>query len=286
MQRSYGIICFGLTDHNEPCVLVVRKRHTCQFIKFLMGNYNSATKDLGAILRGMTVEEQLDIMYCSFDVLWNKIFGSAKRGKKYLIAKANYKRKFSSHKKSFLNRLINASHFSDQPRELPKGHINDGETPIEASIREFEEETGLNIGLVNLDKDLFVNGEHQSRLTYVMTFFVGTYKTRVKPGLSRMRNCKHKREIDGVEWIRLSELNNHNIDNIYISHIHGAEELWKWRDRRQSRSYDDKVISSSKKDFIRGNRGNRNTVRPQRSIKISEKEANEKRDVIGIERKI
>jgi 8-oxo-dGTP pyrophosphatase MutT (NUDIX family) len=272
MIKSYGIICFGLSKQNELCVLMVHKRHTNNFMRFITGQYNNADDGLfKKLVKDMTVEEQMDIMTCDFNTLWRKVYGYGKpqdwNDKRYIFAKMKYNSKYKHCNKTRVHRMIRKSIFVDQPVELPKGRREKNETPYTTAKREFVEETSLSLGNFNILKEVFIEGERTERMSYAMMFFIGTSKISVNPGKVKYKNTLHKNEIVGVEWIRVCDLETYNIDNIYIDYIKEAiNELSKYNES----------LLGSHKDKWGANNWSRNKVSPRRNNYIYQKEDRKK----------
>jgi len=84
--------------------------------------------------------------------------------------------------------------------DLPKGHIDPGETDIECALREMEEETGISRASVAIDPDF----------DYRNYYYVRSKRTNGKLKLKELRiylgRVEHQFEIDltehiGFEWV-------------------------------------------------------------------------------------
>ena len=81
---------------------------------------------------------------------------------------------------------------------FPKGNIDSGETPKQAAVREFKEETGVPILEPSLDYKLVVPGK-TSKILYVS---IVDKKFQMKPEDS---------EISDSRWFKLSELSQSSV---------------------------------------------------------------------------
>ena len=81
---------------------------------------------------------------------------------------------------------------------LPKGHIDPGETAIEAAAREVREEAGVDAEPVEKLGDVrYWYQRGGDRVLKVVTFFLFRYRS------GSVRN--HDREVDSAEWIPLED---------------------------------------------------------------------------------
>jgi 8-oxo-dGTP pyrophosphatase MutT (NUDIX family) len=81
---------------------------------------------------------------------------------------------------------------------LPKGHIDPGESPAEAAIREVREETGLHATLVEKLKDIRYWYERGGkRILKDVSFFLFRYRSG--------RLSDHDHEVVSAEWVPLDE---------------------------------------------------------------------------------
>ncbi len=81
---------------------------------------------------------------------------------------------------------------------LPKGHIDPGESAIEAAAREVREETGVEGALIEKIDDIrywYVRGG--IRVPKVVSFFLFRYRSGSV--------ADHDHEVDSAEWIPLAE---------------------------------------------------------------------------------
>ena len=81
---------------------------------------------------------------------------------------------------------------------LPKGHIDPGESAVEAATREVREETGLDATVVEKLEDVrYWYRRSGARVFKVVSFYLFRYRS------GSVRD--HDHEVDSAEWIPLSE---------------------------------------------------------------------------------
>jgi bis(5'-nucleosidyl)-tetraphosphatase len=95
---------------------------------------------------------------------------------------------------------------------FPKGHINNGELPIQCALREIEEETGIN--------NLLSISNNTDLLEYKHIYY-GNYYLIYLPEKIDL-NPRDQNEIIDAKWVTINEMRNMllNADvNIYIKNI-------------------------------------------------------------------
>lgn len=124
--------------------------------------------------------------------------------------------------------------------DIPKGKIDDGETPTECAIRECFEETGIVFSKDNL-KDLHLHDYNSSKNLHLFRTDVkkeslilndlkcSTFFTDKKSG-------KRRPEVDGYEWKKLTDVGLYCVLNLvnvikelipeaYVSSVYTMDEL-------------------------------------------------------------
>jgi len=85
---------------------------------------------------------------------------------------------------------------------LPKGHIDEGETPVEAALREVAEETGARgRSLGKLGETRYVYTWEGERIFKVVSFFLVRYAGGRLGALPE----EHRHEVAEVRWLPLEE---------------------------------------------------------------------------------
>jgi len=143
-SKSYGILCCKKnrnTQKNE--ILFIKKKNTYAYISFIKGTYTS-DYDIKVLLNKMTLDEKLTIMSLDFKLIWYKCFLTySEFDKKTIKLKKKFDKLKIKNNGQLLHSLIKKSNNVDLIYEIPKGHSNKYESHINASIREFQEETNL-----------------------------------------------------------------------------------------------------------------------------------------------
>ncbi len=196
MQTSYGIICFR-KNNNKYEFLMVKRRCTYAFSTFVNGRYTKA--NVKNLFNNMTVEEKALILYGSFDVLFYTCFLKRRTDLKkhkdidqYEIKKKKYENSFSD---SEIINFINGTSSVDFIWDFPKGKIGLNENNLEASIREFEEETGYNSNNYLLYKNadpIFIEFKEYISYRYILYF---AYCPNIIPV-----TYKHYNETSETRW--------------------------------------------------------------------------------------
>ncbi len=81
---------------------------------------------------------------------------------------------------------------------LPKGHVDPGETPAQAALREVREETGMEGELVEqLGEVRYWYQRGGRRIPKLVTFFLFEYRSGSQ--------ADHDTEVEEVRWVRLED---------------------------------------------------------------------------------
>lgn len=135
---SYGLLC---KNQNNQIVFVQRKQ-TVEYIEIICGNYLD-NEMLKVFVYRLTNKEKKELVSKNFTTLWNDLW-EYHTNKLY---NTTQKRKFENNI-GLIKRMILEANKTNYTKihpdiTLPKGRKNNKETPLEASIREFIEETGI-----------------------------------------------------------------------------------------------------------------------------------------------
>ena len=150
---SLGIICFRKKNEKIE-YLLIRRKDSLGYVDFMRGKYPLYNKKyLLNIISEMTISEQNKLMTCTFDDLWEDLWGE------FVGIQYRSEEKISREKFNSLNVGINngketytlKSLLEEKPSlylepewGFPKGRRNYHEKDFSCALREFEEETGYN----------------------------------------------------------------------------------------------------------------------------------------------
>ena len=153
---SYGIIAFTYID-DKLHYLMIRRKNSYGYIEFVRNKYSFRHIDqLQDIIDEMTIQEKHDILFSNFE----KIFWTRSQDHLYLFKKILQLREgvklFDQNKTIRLHEFVNSSktNWVEQEWEFPKGRKNAKETDLDAAVREFEEETGIPAGSIDLVENM------------------------------------------------------------------------------------------------------------------------------------
>lgn len=197
---SYGLLC---KTHNNKIVFVKRKQ-TVEYVETICGNYIDHEM-LKVFLYRLTNNEKNNLITKTFIELWNDLW------------QFHDNKVFSTHQKikfeqnlNLIKRMIKEINKTNHDKvyadiTLPKGRKNNKETTLEASIREFVEETGIP------SNDFTVYKTH-----YIIEKFTGTndkkYSTQYFfATMKRFYNYQNhfdKREVESVLFLTKKEALN------------------------------------------------------------------------------
>ena len=241
---SYGIICFNINQHlnitnnsiesylynkyvdineynythlnnislipeyyDKIKILMVRRKHSLNYVEFIRGKYELNEIKNNKIFELMTIDEINRIKLYNFDLLWNELWNETATHKIYMKEYNLSKIKFEELKNNnFYNMLDDMTKFiySDPEWGFPKGRRNTSEKNLNCAIREFVEETHINLNNINI----------LERLNHINEDFIGTnskiyrhtyYLANSEIELNVSSDDVQLNEISDIKWLNVPE---------------------------------------------------------------------------------
>ena len=213
IKQAYGFICLRKNKNtNKLQILLIKKQHTYAFSDFISGKYNKTNKEyLLKLFNQMSYNEKIVISSLKFNNIWYYFYHnnpenlySNNNNQKWLNSYIKKKNKFDftfiKDGGKYLKKLIENSKSCDPLWDLPKGKIENNELPIDASIRELQEETNIKLSSI--------------KILFHLTPFIESYID----GGYIYRNTYYYTEVD-PEWEPTNYFNLNNIENSDIKWI-------------------------------------------------------------------
>jgi 8-oxo-dGTP pyrophosphatase MutT (NUDIX family) len=189
--------------------LLIQRKDSLSFVEFIRGKYNPYEEEyLTRLLRGMTKNEQNNILSKSFDELWQSVWGESSCIKSHKNDYDSSEKKFSIIKDK-LPELIstNESKWVEPEWGFPKGRRNPHETDLNCAIREFQEETGLRRNDFTIIQNTYPISETffgSNQVHYCHKYYIAICNKSVEVEMN-MDNPHMAREIGAIQWCSLDE---------------------------------------------------------------------------------
>jgi 8-oxo-dGTP pyrophosphatase MutT (NUDIX family) len=154
---SYGIIAYTYINGVRK-YLMIRRKHTIGYGVVLRGKYEdvASSNQLNDAIDRMTVIEKERILNEPFDVNWNFLWNlTSEHTTPYPIEKQLAYDKYTTNFEYIARKIQQSITTWNEPEwEFPKGRINSGEQLVDCALREFTEETRINIDDIHLIKNV------------------------------------------------------------------------------------------------------------------------------------
>lgn len=215
-HTSYGIILYRKKDEKKE-YLLVRRKHTYGYLGFLRGIYSKYDKNkIINLFSEMTKEELNRLETKDFNELWDGLWVEKMGVKKsYINDKHNPLQKFSDLKEGYLINdvfisleiLINRfklTAWDEQEWGFPKGTRENGETDLTTSLREFHEETNIDLSKITLVHiapigEIFIGSDN---LTYRHIYYIAKLNEEIEIGIT---TNEQKKELSDIKFLSLEE---------------------------------------------------------------------------------
>ena len=227
-----------INNEKEYQLLFIKKRVTYAFITFVKGIYNKHNDiELIKLFNNMTIEEKICIMSLNFNIIWHKLYIMHPYNKiiiKDLQKFENYKNKFE---KRFLYdegkrllKLIRNTKSVNKLWEMPKGMNNKNESPLNAAIREFTEETNIKKNkykiLYNIEPIEYVFNDEN--ITYKYVYYIALLlDNKYIPNIELNLNGNSIMESIDIKFFNYMEITLINKDPKFLKFIKKIFKLTK-----------------------------------------------------------
>jgi 8-oxo-dGTP pyrophosphatase MutT (NUDIX family) len=247
---SYGCIAFRLIfDPAMNCVypeyLMVQRKDSLAYVEFIRGKYSLQNVGyISNLLSNMTGEEHSKLLNNSFEDLWKELWSHNNKvfAKEYSNARDKFNVLSEGYKLRDLQGQIKRVRLSTLVEELPsclqetewgfpKGRRNFHEDDKRCALREFREETGINLAQIRLLREfkpleeIFSGSNH---MRYKHVYYIAKYVANDTNGnatgnrptssssLYDPANKHQVREIKDVQWFcyqsAQAKINDANIE--------------------------------------------------------------------------
>lgn len=210
---SIGIVLFRYNKKkNKIEYLMICRKDTLGYVDFMRGKYSVFNKDyIINMIKQMTIQEKIKLKTYEFEELWINVWGDENLSNQYKVEEIISKEKFKylrngiSIKGDFYNlsELIDNTgqdNIWDEPEwGFPKGRRNYQEKDFECAIREFGEETGLNIKKLKVIENLLPFEEIFTGSNY-KSYKHKYYLMAMNYDVSIIETKFEKTEVSSMEW--------------------------------------------------------------------------------------
>jgi ADP-ribose pyrophosphatase YjhB (NUDIX family) len=192
--------------YNMIKILMVRRKHSLNYIEFLRGKYELETIKNHNIFKLMSYDEIQNIKTNNFDILWNELWTVTANHKIYKKEYNLSKKKFNVlMKNNFYNLLDCMDDFKYMEPEwgFPKGRKNMDETNLDCAKREFNEETHINLDSLNIIDSLNVTEDYigTNMKNYRHIYYMANTLTNIEVSQDNVQLT----EIGDIAWVTIPE---------------------------------------------------------------------------------
>jgi 8-oxo-dGTP pyrophosphatase MutT (NUDIX family) len=221
ITNKHGITCDSMLGMQTFCdykdnikFLMIRRKHTVEYIEFIRGRYNVDNIDgIIFLFRQMTPVEVENIGSQTFDKLWDEMWDNKHKPNhqyEYMQSKNKFEKLKSDNDAilglEFYVTNVKAS-WNYAEWGFPKGRRNQFETDVDCGIREFKEESGfLDKEFTMLDKidpieEIFIG---TNGITYKHVYYLAVALSDRDPKLDN-DNKLQTNEIGDISWCTYEE---------------------------------------------------------------------------------
>ena len=218
---SYGVVCYRMRiDFDARCLhpefLLVQRKDSMSFVEFSRGKFSSDDAQyVRSLLGTMTADEKRCVATRTFDELWLMVWGgrapsSTRCGAEYAAAKQTHENLLAACGGSLASLVADVPDALDE-REFgfPKGRRSAGETDLQAAVREFHEETGVDPTCVHLHdmRPLEEVFQGSNGVLYRHVYFLARLvDMRGTPSETPNPDSAQALEVSSVQWAPFAEV--------------------------------------------------------------------------------
>ena len=189
-------------------ILMIRRKHSLNYVDFIRGKYDVNNKEhLIKIFNLMSQEENIKIKTTNFEYLWNNLWQNTAINKiyqkEYEISRLKYN---ELQHYNFYNLLDNnLSQYLEPEWEFPKGRRNMSEKNIDCALREFNEETNINLNDINILERINCTNEDYigtNLINYRHTYYLASCTNEIELNID---NENQSYEIGALEWLTIPQ---------------------------------------------------------------------------------
>lgn len=227
---SYGLaLCRKNPDKNN-CVeiLSIRKRYSYHFASFMAGYYkkNNDYRYIKYLFDNMTFQEKICILSFDFSNMWWHLWlTNPERGigtidnieyKSYFKKKTKFEKTFLHDNGKKLKQMVNNSKNCEVIWEIPKGAAETNEKELNASIREFFEETSFNplwYDVLYHVKPITVSYKDNG-IIYKHIYYLAVLRNECTEALNPKLNFNSMQigEVSDIRWLGMSDIRGFDIN--------------------------------------------------------------------------
>jgi ADP-ribose pyrophosphatase YjhB (NUDIX family) len=193
--------------YNKIKLLMIRRKHSLNYVDFIRGKYELDKLVNNNIFKLMSVDEIKKIKSESFNTLWNDLWLDTANNKIYQREYNISKNKFNTLvQANFYNLLDSMSSFTymDPEWEFPKGRKNINESNIECAMREFSEETNIDLSFLNILKEIKCL-EEEYYGTNSKKYNHKYYLANIAESITLSKDINMTNEVSDIRWVTISE---------------------------------------------------------------------------------
>jgi len=195
-----------LSYYNIVKILMVRRKHSLNYIEFIRGKYELETLKDKNIFKLMSYDEIQKIKTNDFNLLWNELWTVTANDKIYKKEYNLSKTKFNILKKNNFYNLLDSMNdfiYTEPEWEFPKGRKNMYENNLNCATREFTEETHIDLNLLNIIESLNITEDYvgTNMKNYRHIYYLANSMTEIEVSQDNVQ----LNEIGDIAWFTIPE---------------------------------------------------------------------------------